>query len=197
MAQDPSPGGRLLVVVGREDLARYERFKHVFASEPMDVVLDRRWGERRRHPEPVGDRRRGDRRAQIRSEIRVPVNSDIDVVSARRKGRELAAAAKLPATDAALVATAVSSLARHIVSFVQRGALILRVIENRDALGMEVVAVSGGPDTPGASPVIETGQPMSSRLYQWLVGVQHLVEEFHTTCELAPGNPIAIRRWRS
>ena len=188
--------GSLLVVVGREDPARFERLKHAFTSEPMDVVLDRRWGERRRKQEPVGDRRRGDRRAQIRSETRVPVQSDIDVVSARRKGRELAAAAKLPASDAALVATAVSSLARHIVSFVRRGALVLRVIENRDALGLEVVAVSGGPDRPGAASVLEAEQPTSGRLYQWLVGVQHLVEEFHAVCELGPGNPIAIRRWQ-
>jgi len=125
----------------------------------------------------------------------VPIDGDIDVVSARHKGRELATTARLSATDA-LVATAVSSLARNIVSHVRRGTLVLRVIENRDTQGIEVVAVSSGPDKLDAGQSLEAGDPTAGRLHQWLGGIQHLVDEFHVTCELAPGTPIAIRRWR-
>jgi len=189
--------GALLVIVRRENLARYEQVKQELAGQRLEVILDRRRGERRQRQDPrAGERRRGDRRAEIRAEIRVPIDGDIDVVSARHKGRELATTARLSASDAALVATAVSSLARNIVSHVRRGALILRVIENRDTQGIEVVAVSSGSDQLGAGQILEAGDPTSGRLRQWLGGIQHLVDEFHITCELAPGTPIAIRRWR-
>ena len=189
--------GALLVIVMRENLARYEQVKQELAGQRLEVILDRRRGERRQRQDPrAGERRRGDRRAEIRAEIRVPIDGDIDVVSARHKGRELATTARLSASDAALVATAVSSLARNIVSHVRRGALILRVIENRDTQGIEVVAVSSGSDQLGAGQILEAGDPTSGRLRQWLGGIQHLVDEFHITCELAPGTPIAIRRWR-
>jgi len=189
--------GALLVIVRRENLARYEQFNRGLAGQRLEVIIDRRRGERRQRQDPrAAERRRGDRRAQIRGEMAVPIDGDIDVVSARHKGRELATTARLSATDAALVATAVSSLARNIVSHVRRGTLVLRVIENRDTQGIEVVAVSSGPDKPGAGQILEAGDPTPGRLHQWLGGIQHLVDEFHVRCELAPGTPIAIRRWR-
>src|SRR5207244_12915374 len=60
---DQSMDDRVLVIVEREDLARYASLKRVFASESADVILDRRRGERRGRPSPPSvERRRGDRR---------------------------------------------------------------------------------------------------------------------------------------
>ncbi len=57
--------GRLLVIVAREELARYAYLKHVFASETVEVIVDRRRGERRQHERaPAFDKRRGDRRVR-------------------------------------------------------------------------------------------------------------------------------------
>jgi hypothetical protein len=54
---------RLLLVAARTDLARYAYLKFVMDSETVDVVLDRRMGERRWRQRPVvPERRRGDRR---------------------------------------------------------------------------------------------------------------------------------------
>src|SRR5438046_9264499 len=63
---------RVLVIVEREDLARYASLKRVFASESADVILDRRRGERRGRPSPPSvERRRGDRRVRsIAQELR-------------------------------------------------------------------------------------------------------------------------------
>ena len=38
----------LLVIVSRTEPSRFEYLKHVFASETMEVILDRRVDERRR-----------------------------------------------------------------------------------------------------------------------------------------------------
>jgi hypothetical protein len=57
--------GRLIFVVARTDTDRYDYLKRTFRDEEkVDVVLDRRRGERRWHDQAPGtdERRRGDRR---------------------------------------------------------------------------------------------------------------------------------------
>ena len=57
--------GRLLVIVGREEPARYAYLRHVFASETVEVIVDRRGEERRRREAaPSFDRRRSERRVR-------------------------------------------------------------------------------------------------------------------------------------
>ncbi len=63
--------GRLIFVVSRSDLDRYDYLKRTFREEAkVDVVLDRRRSERRwREAEPTShDRRRGDRRRNDNAE---------------------------------------------------------------------------------------------------------------------------------
>jgi len=54
---------RVILVVSRSEPTRYAYVRHVFASDTLDVILDRRLGERRSDRRPVTvERRRGDRR---------------------------------------------------------------------------------------------------------------------------------------
>jgi len=56
---------RVIVVVSRTEPTRFAYAKHVFASDAVDVILDRRQDERRRDARPVADdRRRSDRRVR-------------------------------------------------------------------------------------------------------------------------------------
>ena len=55
--------GRLVLIVSRTEPTRYTYFKHVFANDIIDVIVDRRVHGRRRREQPVADdQRRGDRR---------------------------------------------------------------------------------------------------------------------------------------
>ena len=56
---------RLLLIVSRTEPSRTTYLKHVFTSETVDVILDRRAEERRQfplHDRAAAERRRGDRR---------------------------------------------------------------------------------------------------------------------------------------
>lgn len=56
---------RLLIIVSRSRPARYEYLRHVFAGPALEVILDRRYGERRQHPQSaLPQRRLGDRRSR-------------------------------------------------------------------------------------------------------------------------------------
>ena len=54
-------------------------------------------------------------------EVRIPIQTDADVVTARKQGRELAARAGFSATELTIIATAISEIARNIVMFANRG----------------------------------------------------------------------------
>src|SRR3989441_561770 len=86
--------------------------------------------------------------ALIADEVRVSIDRDVDIVSARQKGRELASQCGFPSTDLAVVATAISELARNIVRYAARGEVILRLIDDNGRRGVEVVAADDGPGIP-------------------------------------------------
>ena len=41
--------GRLLLIVSRDAPGRFAYLKHIYGSETVEVIIDRRVGERRRH----------------------------------------------------------------------------------------------------------------------------------------------------
>ena len=55
------------------------------------------------------------------NEAVIPINTDIDVVAARQKGRELATVLGFVSTDSTLLATAISELARNIIRYANNG----------------------------------------------------------------------------
>src|SRR5260221_5171974 len=57
------------------------------------------------------------RRSEPAWEIAVAIRTEADVVNARQTGRELAAAIGFNRTDQALIATAISELARNILNY--------------------------------------------------------------------------------
>jgi hypothetical protein len=56
--------GSCLVIVAREERARRESLRRMFAGDGTEVIVDRRLGERRRSESAGGGRRRGPRRRQ-------------------------------------------------------------------------------------------------------------------------------------
>jgi len=99
--------------------------------------------------------------ALIADEVRVPIDSDADIVSARQKGRELASHCGFPSTDLAVVATAISELARNIVRYAVHGKIILRVVDNHGKRGIEVVATDDGPGIPDVALAMQDGYSTS------------------------------------
>ena len=76
-AREASPLPRYLFIVARNNPAMFDYLRHHFADAPeVDVLLDRRMGERRQNTSPVReDRRRGERRARPEVDERLKVDS--------------------------------------------------------------------------------------------------------------------------
>src|SRR5947209_18438203 len=85
------------------------------------------------------------REALIAGEVRVPIDSDTDIVAARQNVRELAGWCGFPPTDRVLVSTAISELARNIVRYATSGGIILRLVDDGGKRRVDVLAADAGP----------------------------------------------------
>jgi serine/threonine-protein kinase RsbT len=126
----------------------------------------------------------------------VPVDRDVDIVSARQKGRELASQCGLPSTNLAIVATAISELARNIVCYAGCGEIILRLVDDHGKRGIEVVAADDGPGIPDVALAMQDGYSTSGGLGLGLPGVRRLMDEFEIVSEFGKGTTVTVRKWK-
>ena len=128
--------------------------------------------------------------------MRVSIDCDSDVVAARQKGRELASQCGFPSTDLAVVATAISELARNIVRYAVRGEVILRLIDDNGRRGVEVVATDDGPGIPDITLAMQDGYSTSGSLGLGLPGVRRLMDEFEIASDFGKGTTVTARKWK-
>jgi len=128
--------------------------------------------------------------------VRVSIDCDSDVVAARQKRRELASQCGFPSTDLAVVATAISELARNIVRYAVRGEVILRLIDDNGRRGVEVVATDDGPGIPDITLAMQDGYSTSGSLGLGLPGVRRLMDEFEIASDFGKGTTVTARKWK-
>jgi serine/threonine-protein kinase RsbT len=132
----------------------------------------------------------------VENEIQVPINSDQDIVAARQKGRSLAAAMGFSAGDATLIATAISELARNIITYAKSGEIRLTVINGSARQGIQLVARDQGPGIPDVQQALRDGFSTSGSLGLGLPGVKRLVDEFEIVSEENRGTTVTAKKWK-
>ena len=129
-------------------------------------------------------------------EIRVAINSDQDIVLARQKGRLLATELGFSTGDATLIATAISELARNIVSYASRGQITLKMVNGLNRQGISVIASDDGPGISDIRQALRDGFSTSGSLGLGLPGVRRLMDEFEITSQPGRGTIVAVKKWR-
>jgi serine/threonine-protein kinase RsbT len=109
------------------------------------------------------------------SELRVAIASSEDVVVARQRGRALAAELGFSASEATLIAAAISELARNIVKYAGRGEVLLH--RNDDGM-LLMVARDQGPGIPDVRAALQPGYSTSGGLGLGLPGVRRIADLF-------------------
>ena len=129
--------------------------------------------------------------------IRVPIHSDKDIVFARQEGRALALALGFSQTDSTLIATAISELARNILTYARHGEIRIRSVQNSSRPGLLVVAKDSGPGISNVRLALQDGYSTSGSLGLGLPGVKRLVDEFELDSTLGEGTTVKITKWKS
>ncbi len=129
-------------------------------------------------------------------EIRVPITSDSDMVPARAEGRALATKLGFSRTDATLIATAISEIARNIVVHVGNGEILLEPMYEDGRYGLLVVAQDTGPGIPDIEAALDHGFASGKGLGLGLPGARRLMDEFDIASEPGKGTTVTMKKWR-
>ncbi len=129
--------------------------------------------------------------------LRMDVASDADIVPARARGRALAGELGFSRTDATLLATAISEIARNIVVHAGRGEIELAPAYESDRRGVVVIARDQGPGIRDVDAALREGVGSRGGLGLGLPGARGIMDEF--AIETAPnrGTTVTMRMWRS
>lgn len=130
------------------------------------------------------------------SEVVVPITSDVDIVTARQRGRALASRLGYSTTDATLIATAISELARNIVRYATRGEIVVASATNGNTPGIVIVARDEGPGIADVPRAMMGGYSTSGGLGLGLPGVRRLMDEFEIASTPGRGTTVIVRRWK-
>jgi serine/threonine-protein kinase RsbT len=133
----------------------------------------------------------------LEKEIRVPIRSDRDIVTARQTGRSVAAALSFTPGEATLIATAISELARNIVTYAKEGEIRVKALNGGAArTGIQVVAHDEGPGIADVEQALRDGFSTSGSLGLGLPGVRRLVDEFQIESERNGGTTVTVTKWK-
>jgi serine/threonine-protein kinase RsbT len=128
-------------------------------------------------------------------QARVPISSDSDIVMARQQGRAMAAQLGLSSTNQALVATAISELARNILEYAGHGEIILELVQQGGRRGIVVIARDQGPGIPDIEKAMQDGYSTTNSLGLGLPGARRLMDDFEIVSQVGQGTTVTVKKW--
>jgi serine/threonine-protein kinase RsbT len=129
-------------------------------------------------------------------EVRIRIAEDTDLIPARAEGRALAERLGFSRTDATLIATAISEIARNIVVHVGDGEIVMRALEEGHRCGVLVIARDEGPGIRDVEAAVRQGYADSSSLGLGLPGARRLMDEFELESSSEAGTTVKMVKWR-
>jgi len=132
----------------------------------------------------------------VADELRLPITSDVDIVQARAKGRELAAAHGFTLGDQTVIATAISEVARNILLYARRGEVRIRVATDTGRDGLVIVAEDSGPGIRDIARALQDGFSTSGGLGLGLPGARRLMDDFNVQSVPGQGTTVTMTKWK-
>jgi serine/threonine-protein kinase RsbT len=127
--------------------------------------------------------------------VTVKISDESDVVSARQKGRAMSERIGFRGSDLTLIATAISEIARNIVTYAKRGEMDLGPVVANGKRGIVVIARDNGPGIPDVSRAMQDGYSTGKTLGLGLPGARRLMDEFEIQSEVGIGTMVTMRKW--
>jgi len=127
--------------------------------------------------------------------IVIPIASDLDIIRARQTARSLAMKLGFAPGDLAVIATAISELARNIAVYAGRGEIYMSGIIDGSRRGMTVVARDEGPGIADVEKALTPGFSTSGSLGLGLPGVRRLMDDFAIVSQPGRGTEVRVRKW--
>jgi serine/threonine-protein kinase RsbT len=121
-------------------------------------------------------------------------NAD-DIVTARERGRALAAQVGFSGSDLTVIATAICELARNIIDYATSGAIELEPVERSGRAGIMIVARDRGPGIADLQRALAAGYASGPGMGLGLPGVRRIMDEFEVASLPGAGTTVTVRKW--
>jgi serine/threonine-protein kinase RsbT len=135
----------------------------------------------------------------METETLTPINSAVDIVTARQRGRTLALDLGFNGADVTLIAAAISEVARNIVDHAKKGEIVMSSMTNGSAggrTGIQIIARDEGPGIRDLAQAMEYGYSTRKGLGVGLPGAKWLMDEFDIVSEVGRGTTITMKKWK-
>jgi serine/threonine-protein kinase RsbT len=129
------------------------------------------------------------------SEASVAINSAADIVVARQKGRALALELGFDGSDLTLIATAISEVARNIVTHAKSGEIVVAAANNGSRRGIQITARDEGPGIKDITKAMQYGYSTNKGLGVGLPGAKWLMDDFNIESKLGKGTTVTMKKW--
>jgi serine/threonine-protein kinase RsbT len=130
-------------------------------------------------------------------EVSTEIQSEHDVLRARRVGRSRATLLGFRGPEVSLVAAAISEVARNIVEHAGGGHVIVRVVRQGGRRGLMVIARDQGPGIPDPEAVSQYGSSGLESQGVGLPGAKLLMDEFDIVSGAGRGTTVTMTKWIS
>jgi len=98
-------------------------------------------------------------------------------------------------SDQALVATAISELARNILEYAGYGEIILELAQQGGRRGIVVIARDQGPGIPDIEKAMQDGYSTTKSLGLGLPGARRLMDDFEIVSKVGQGTTVTAKKW--
>jgi len=126
----------------------------------------------------------------------VRIDSESDIVAARKIVRDMAIALGFGVTDVTRIVTAASELTRNVFRYAGSGIMRWRTVTAGEVIGLELVFEDHGPGIPDITRAMEVGYTTKGGLGLGLPGAKRLMDELEIESEVGKGTRVTVKKWR-
>ncbi|HVE83052.1 MAG TPA: anti-sigma regulatory factor [Myxococcales bacterium] len=124
----------------------------------------------------------------------VQVRLEADILIARQTGKALAGQLGFSDSDAVLIATAISEIARNMLEYARGGMMGFKVLRAPRS-GLEIRAEDQGPGIKDLELAMRDGYSTGGGLGLGLPGAKRLMDEFQIESRPGAGTTVVMRKW--
>lgn len=127
--------------------------------------------------------------------IRVPIDSESQILIARQQARLLAAELGFWSVEQSFIAMAISEVALNILQYAGKGEVVLSKTQKNGGQGILIEARDDGPGIPDVELAMQEGYSTSGGAGLGLAGAKRLMDEFDIVSEVGKGTTVTMKKW--
>jgi serine/threonine-protein kinase RsbT len=124
------------------------------------------------------------------------LDTEDDIISVRRRVRDIAEARKFDTFATAAITTATSELARNVIVHGGKGVARIEEVSDGVHIGIRIVFEDQGPGIPDIQRVLAGGYSTARSMGLGVSGSRRLVDSFDLESKVGEGTKVTVTKWK-